>query len=161
MGERSHIKNAIRTFGLDSDIKLISNRNEMEFFELLNCVISGFNQGTNNTLKIVPQYTVGKYRIDYAIVMYLGKDREESLELLIEFDERHHNYTSEKDNMRERQLREMIFDKYNCAEFNIFMCRVNESNLLQALSDIISFLNSNSCLQCIEGSYVPNTFKII
>lgn len=127
-----------------SKMPMVEIRQEFEFLKILNSIVSAFNETSIMNLSIHQQYPIGKYKVDFCIVLdyedgYIGEH------LIIELDEYlSHKYTKECDQKRKSEIMKILFlkAKENDCEKPKFI-RVCGNDIYKGIKDITIALNSS------------------
>ena len=136
-----HIINGAKTCGSQAKIQMIEELNlnnkvdiiskpEIEFGEMLERFLKRWN------VTIERQYPILNYRIDFLINGYIA----------IEYDEEHHDYRIDEDNLRIETINEYIKERfYGC--HSIEWVRVKKGEEVEGLSEIIERLVEGESLE--------------
>ncbi|GAB3807449.1 DUF559 domain-containing protein [Virgibacillus kimchii] len=121
-GEFNNLINFTQSNGLKKDFLIFLPIKERRFGEMLNNTLEGI-------VDVYYQYKVDNYIVDFYIP---------ELELVIEYDEKHHEKQIKDDKIRQENIEEKL---------GVQFIRVNEEKEFQGLNQVIKFL-LRSTLEC-------------
>ena len=125
--------NILQELGIESVvITRLTDSSEDMFYEIM-------KRFFNDDVVLVRQYAVMGYRVDF----YLPE-----INLMIEFDEKHHDYGVNKHNDAKREIEIKSYFKSMDEEEEVKIIRVKEGREIESLRDIVSYMyeRDNICL---------------